>query len=159
MRQRSGITAPGVVRMQAATVFYDMIASRHASAPVQQAGARTQWPSQSTRSGDQPFFDAPRNQSGAASRFGFTGEPTDTTTGTLDPRTHNYDPNTDRFLWADTVQLNALRTRGSNRYAGTCPELSEGLPRTRWATPTRPGMRSIVTRVRGSDVLISGRSG
>ena len=49
--------------------------------------------------------------------FGFTGEPTDATTGDVYLRSRHYDPNTGRFLSADTVQPNAPGTQGYNRYA------------------------------------------
>ena len=70
-----------------------------------------------TGSSDYAIFGSPRNQTGTTSRFGFTGEPTDATTGDVYLRARHYDPSTGRFLSADTVQPNAPGTQGYNRYA------------------------------------------
>ena len=72
-----------------------------------------------TGSSDYAIFGAPRNQTGSTSRFGFTGEPTDATTGDVYLHSRHYDPNTGRFRSADTVQPNAPGTQGYNRYAYT----------------------------------------
>jgi RHS repeat-associated protein len=61
-------------------------------------------------------FGIARTTSGAASLFGFTGEPTDAT-GLVYLRARSLDPATGRFLSADTVQPNAPGTQGFNVYA------------------------------------------
>jgi RHS repeat-associated protein len=61
-------------------------------------------------------FGSVTSQSGATSSFGYTGEQHDPT-GTIHLRARAYDPDSGRFLSADTVQPNAPGTQGYNRYA------------------------------------------
>ncbi|MEZ4658330.1 MAG: polymorphic toxin-type HINT domain-containing protein [Caldilineaceae bacterium] len=60
-----------------------------------------------------------RNQSGADSRFGYTGEYLAAETGLWHLRARDLDPSTGRFLSADTVQPNAPGTQGFNLYTYT----------------------------------------
>jgi RHS repeat-associated protein len=60
-------------------------------------------------------FGNPRTTSGAASLFGFTGEPTDTT-GLVYLRARWLDSETGRLLSTDTVFPNAQGTQGFNLY-------------------------------------------
>ncbi|MEZ4709789.1 MAG: RHS repeat-associated core domain-containing protein [Caldilineaceae bacterium] len=57
-----------------------------------------------------------RSQSGASSRFGYTGEYLAAETGLWHLRARDLDPATGRFLSADTVQPNAPGTQGFSLY-------------------------------------------
>ena len=70
-----------------------------------------------TGSTDYAVFGSPRTQTGTASIFGFTGEPTDATTGNIYLRARHYAPSLGRFLSADTLQQGGPGTQGFNRYA------------------------------------------
>jgi RHS repeat-associated protein len=65
---------------------------------------------------DYAAFGATRNQAGASSSFGFTGEQTDVLTGNVFLRARSMAPSLGRFLSADTVQPNAPGTQGYSLY-------------------------------------------
>lgn len=68
-------------------------------------------------SADYSVFGAYRNQTGATSRFGFTGEYYAQETGLWHLRARDLNSTTGRFLSADPVQPNAPGSQGYNPYA------------------------------------------
>jgi RHS repeat-associated protein len=83
-----------------------------------------------TATTDYTAFGAPRTTNGPQPRFGYTGEPTDPTTGLTYLRARDLDTTLGRFTTADTIQPNAPGTQGYNRYTYTANNP------TTWTDPT-----------------------